>query len=277
MIPNIPDAVLLEALAAQFPRATAIDYLGAGGCSTTYRLVEPTGSSAIKVLRPQFDLTRTDREITGLRLINSPFVSRFIDEGSLTVPGSTVRYIRTEFLSGQSLRERLVARGPLSYAEDLRLGKHVARGLLELQQHGLTHRDLKPENVMLDGNRFVIIDLGLAKLEGAPSLTIAGDFVGTPQYAALEQLLSAKHVDIRADLFSLGMMLFEAVHGSMQVPYHFGRGQSRAECIQNLLHIPPPGMNRLGSLSGVVSRLIAVQAYQRLNTPAELIREMGVI
>jgi serine/threonine protein kinase len=274
---NAPDAALLQALAVQFPDLTAIDYLGAGGCSTTYQLVEPTGSSAIKVLRPQFDLTRTDREVTSLRLINSPYVSKFIDEGVLTVAGSTVRYIRTEFLSGQSLRQKLVAEGPLSYAEDFRLGKHVARGLLELQRHGLTHRDLKPENVMLDGNRFVIIDLGLAKLEGAPSLTIAGDFVGTPQYAALEQLLSAKHVDIRADLFSLGMMLYEAMHGSMHLPYHFGRGQSRADCIQNLLHIPPPAMNSLGALSSLVTRLIAIQAYQRINTPADLIAEMGAI
>lgn len=276
MITNAIDPALVQQLQLVFPNATGFGYLGEGAFGVTYRVDEPAGQTAIKILKPPYDIARTEREVTSLMAVESRYVSRFIDTGSFHFERNTLRYIRTEFLGGQTLRARL-GNGRLSEAELRRLIQHMARGLEALHACGLTHRDLKPENIMLDGQRCVIIDLGFVKVHSAATLTINGDFVGTPQYAALEQLRSARHVDIRADLFSLGMVMYEAAHGSLQFAFHAGRQQTRNDCMQNLLSVALVDMEKLGSLASIVTKLLAVQAYNRTNSPRILIEELGSI
>ncbi len=126
-------------------------------------------------------------------------------------------FIAMELLDGESLAERL-ARGPLPPAEALRLAVDVLDALTVLHEHGVVHRDLKPSNVFLARHGLKLLDFGLARplttaasATGAP-VTAAGMFVGTPQYAAPEQLLG-RPVDARSDLFSAAAVIFEMLAG----------------------------------------------------------------
>ncbi len=273
---NGPDPALVAALHQAFPNAGNIEYRGCGTFGVTYQVVEPTGSTVVKVLRPYCNVARTEREIENLSAVTSTHVCRFIDEGRFQFQGHALRYLRTEYLDGSTLRARLAA-GVLQGQELIRLCRHMARGLQALHAVGLIHRDLKPENIMLDGTRFVAIDLGLSRRDGAPSLTAANDFLGTCQYSSLEQLLSSRHVDIRSDLFSLGMTLYEAANGSAVLPYHAGRPQGRVECMNNLRHVPLPSLHSMGRMAPIVEHLLQIHAHRRTNSPQALIEELARI
>ena len=122
-----------------------------------------------------------------------------------------------ELLEGQPLSEKLHA-GPLSPLDALSLLLPVLEALEALHAHGIVHRDLKPSNVFVTGYGVKLLDFGLARpladdvAATAPDLTVVGQVVGTPAYMAPEQL-GGSPVDVRADLFAAGVLLFEMVTG----------------------------------------------------------------
>ncbi len=130
-----------------------------------------------------------------------------------------------ELIEGETLEQRIARCGPLDPVFALGLASQVARALIAAQQQGLIHRDIKPANLMLveDGDgatQIKVIDFGLAKsvikdVDAAESITMVG-FVGTPLYASPEQL-EEKELDIRSDIYSLGITLWYALTG--QCPY----------------------------------------------------------
>ncbi|HEX5719569.1 MAG TPA: protein kinase [Thermoanaerobaculia bacterium] len=113
---------------------------------------------------------------------------------------------------GETLRERL-ARGPLGLEEALDIAKQLARGLAKAHRLGIVHRDIKPENLMITTDGVVkILDFGIAKLAGASDLTGTEHRIGTPSYMAPEQSRKSP-VDSRADLWALGVVLYEMITG----------------------------------------------------------------
>jgi predicted Ser/Thr protein kinase len=128
-------------------------------------------------------------------------------------------YIATEFVDGRTLREEMGSRRWPASADVLRTARELASALASAHDHGVTHRDLKPENVMRTGDgRLKILDFGLARID-APSLqlpvapaTAPGMLIGTPAYMAPEQL-TGHTVDRRADVFALGVLLYEYASG----------------------------------------------------------------
>jgi eukaryotic-like serine/threonine-protein kinase len=264
-----------NAVRQHFPSSSEVVRLGEGTFGVTYRVTEPRRRFVVKVFKPQFSMARNEREIEYLGVVRSPYVVSFVSEGTLDNGGVPLRFLATEYIDGQTLRSRLQTRR-LSRPELKALARDCTRGLQALHDAGLTHRDLKPENIMVSTTgRFVIIDLGIAKREGAASLTIAGDFLGTYLYASLEQLLDAKHVDIRADLFSLGCVLFESAVGNMHFPYHTGSEQTRLQYVQNIRHGSIAPFDA-GSLTAMIRALLAPAAYQRPATPALFLSRLGV-
>ena len=175
-----------------------------------------TGSpAAVKVLSqlsPEAAL-RFEREAYALDALQHPNILGYIDHGR-TPDGRS--YLATEWLDGEDLAA-VLARGRLSVTAALSLTASVARTLGFAHERGLVHRDLKPSNVFLLGgdlDRIKIIDFGIVRFIGISlKLTGSGTTVGTPGYMAPEQARGEDTVDARADVFSLGCVLFECLTG----------------------------------------------------------------
>ncbi|HYH64622.1 MAG TPA: protein kinase, partial [Urbifossiella sp.] len=123
-------------------------------------------------------------------------------------------YIAMEFIPGETLQERLNRLGPVDAAEVVRVGRQIAEGLAAAHASDLIHRDIKPGNVLIEGgqHRVKITDFGLARAADDASISQSGIIAGTPMYMAPEQALGQK-LDQRADLFSLGSVLYQMAAG----------------------------------------------------------------
>jgi serine/threonine protein kinase len=195
--------------------------LSTGGMGTIYRaqhelLARP---AAVKVLRAGLT-TRADAigrfftEARAVSAIRHPGIVEVFDFG-YTDDGSA--FLAMELLDGETLKSR-IARGPLRESEARAIGLGIASALAAAHAKGIYHRDLKPDNVfVLAGDRPKLLDFGVAKLadqrEGF-SQTVDGTLLGTPSYMAPEQARAASAIDHRADLYSLGCILYEMVVGA---------------------------------------------------------------
>jgi serine/threonine protein kinase len=126
-----------------------------------------------------------------------------------------IPYLVMEYIAGRTLQERLDHTGPLEVPEVLRLGQQIARGLAAAHAKGLIHRDIKPANILIEAGveeQVKITDFGLARAADDASLTQSGVIAGTPMYMAPEQA-QGEVIDQRADLFSLGSVLYVMCSG----------------------------------------------------------------
>ena len=167
-------------------------------------------------------VTRFAREAAAASQVKSPHVVQTLDHGVLEGLGP---YIVMELLEGHDLAHHLEARGKLPPLEVVAIVAQLARALGKAHRAGIVHRDIKPNNVFLcdagGGELFVkLLDFGIAKAAdlgsgGAlvGSTTRTGSFVGSPFYMSPEQVIGAKTIDFRTDLWSLGVVAFEALTG----------------------------------------------------------------
>ena len=187
-----------------------------------------------------------------------------------------------EFVEGETLENLIKRSGQLDVKLALEIATQVAAGLAAIHEQNLVHRDIKPTNIMvrLKEERSVtakIIDLGLAKaineLDSQGAISSPGGFAGTPEFASPEQFAGVS-VDIRSDLYSLGVTLWEMVAG--RVPF----GGSPAEVMYQHQHAPIP----LEQLSGVpqpvivlIEVLLEKDPARRIQNPAELLKVMPTV
>jgi serine/threonine-protein kinase len=162
---------------------------------------------------------RFEREAQVAARIRSAHVVKILDHG-VTEQGQP--YIAMECLAGESLRDRLSARGRLTPAEAGRVISHVSRALARAHEAGLVHRDLKPENIFVarvdDEDIVKILDFGVAKVTDILAVsgmdpTRTGALLGTPYYMSPEQAQGLKTLDFRSDLWSLAVVAFECLTG----------------------------------------------------------------
>ncbi len=125
-----------------------------------------------------------------------------------------IPYLVMEFIAGETVQQRLDRVGPLDAPEVARIGRQIAEGLAAAHAQGLIHRDVKPANILLENgvDRVKITDFGLARAADDASLTQSGVIAGTPMYMAPEQA-RGEVIDHRADLFSLGSVLYVMCSG----------------------------------------------------------------
>ena len=166
-----------------------------------------------------------------------------------------VPFLAMELLEGESLESRLNREGKLPLAEVLRIGCEIAEGLAAAHVRGLIHRDIKPANIWLEsgpGGKVKILDFGLARpMEGDAVITDSGDILGTPAYMAPEQA-RGERLDHRADLFSLGCVLYRLATGQMPFP---GAGPS-AVLFALATRTPAPPRSLDSQLPSSLERLI---------------------
>ena len=191
---------------------------GHGGMGSVYRARDrATGTLvALKVLRARDQAAeqRLVREAQILADLAHPSIVGHVAHG---VTKSGVFYLVMEWLAGETLAARL-KNGPLPYGEALALGVQVADALDAAHRRGVVHRDVKPSNIVIaprsEGGRAKLVDFGVAHLRAAiEGLTTTGATLGTPGYMAPEQARGEPSIDARADVFSLGAVLFEAITG----------------------------------------------------------------
>ena len=174
--------------------------------------------------------------------INSEHIIEVIDFGRIDDNGHELVYLLMEFLEGEALGNRLWRTG-LTIDESLHIVGQCCEALEASHMAGIVHRDLKPENVFLlerrgDPNFVKILDFGIAKVSGNPSTkTRTGVLLGTPAYMSPEQCRGAGSVDARADIYSLGIVLYELTTGD--VPFN-GDGYGRILLAQMTEKPRPP-------------------------------------
>jgi eukaryotic-like serine/threonine-protein kinase len=192
--------------------------LGAGGFGTVYAATDERlrRRVAVKVIphgRATGDQPRAQREALAAGRLDHPAVVRVLDAGE----DSGARYLVSELVHGRTLEE-LTAEGVLSDRDVLRIGLALAGALEHAHERGVVHRDVKPQNVIVpDAPRSAdgvakLADFGVAHLAGDEPLTRTGDVVGTLAYMAPEQA-AGRRVDERADLYSLALVVYEALAG----------------------------------------------------------------
>jgi eukaryotic-like serine/threonine-protein kinase len=180
-------------------------------------------------------------------------------------------YLVMQYVAGPSLQELLDRAGPLDVREVVRLGAQAAAGLAAAHARGLVHRDVKPANLLLEAEtgRLKITDFGLARAVDDATVSHPGAVLGTPDYMAPEQA-RGEAVDHRADLFSLGSVLY--VLGTGRLP--FGDGPPLAVLRRVCEEAPPPAhaVHRAvpAWLSAVIARLHAKRPGERFQSAAEL-------
>jgi serine/threonine protein kinase len=202
--------------------------LGEGGMGLVVAATHLTlgGQVALKFLtmgdeiRPEA-LARFTREAQTVARIKSEHIARVLDMGTVE---SGAPYIVMELLEGQDLHKFVRKNGPLPSGDAVEFILQAAEGVAEAHAAGIVHRDLKPANLFLshkpDGSPFVrVLDFGIAKdvqakkEAGDVSLTVGTDVLGSPLYMAPEQIRNPKDVDPRADVWSLGAILYKLLTG----------------------------------------------------------------
>ena len=230
-----------------------ISQIGKGGMGVVYLAEDKRlgRKVALKILPSYFTrdrqrVRRFEQEARAASALNHPNILMIFDIGQV----ETTPFIATEFIEGETLRSRM-ARGGLGVEEALDLSIQVAGALVAAHSAGIAHRDIKPENIMLRPDGYVkVLDFGLAKLteprarlSNTPAPTIGqvdtapGTVVGTANYLSPEQARGLD-VDARADLFSLGVVIYEMVAG--RPPF---RGETTSDVIAAILREEPPSLS----------------------------------
>jgi len=180
---------------------------------------------ALKLMSPEMVdkpnlVTRFNHEAHAASQIKGPHVVEIFDHG---IAADGTPFIAMELLEGETLQKRLKRARTLTPEVTSRVVSQTCEALTQAHALGIVHRDIKPANIFLVGPEGAVhvklLDFGVAKLQGGDfSVTRTNEKVGTPFYMCPEQLISAKHVDFRADIWSIGVVAYHAMMG--QVPFH---------------------------------------------------------
>ena len=219
-----PDPTALLRPGGTFGDFTVVEELGKGGMGAAYLVHDPRNGAdlVVKVMYPSIgpgdSERRFIREAEIAMRIEHPNLVKVYDVGR--DPETGLAYMVMDYESGGSLRdkitEKLLAGERFSVREALAVVRKIAEALEAVAEAGAVHRDVKPDNILFDAaGEPVLADLGVAKVESDAStiLTMSHMIVGTPSYMAPEHLLDSHNADCRADIYSLGIVLWEMLAG----------------------------------------------------------------
>src|SRR2546427_6851314 len=226
---------VLETLRARLaPNYDVEREIGAGGMARVFLAVQqhPHRGVAIKVLEPQVSprllRERFIREVDLSSKLSHPHIVPIFSAGEV----DGLFYYVMPYVEGESLRHRLMRERTLPLEAALHITRDVADALAFAHAQGIIHRDIKPENILLSGNHAIVADFGIARAisaAGSPTLTQAGQPIGSPGYMSPEQAMALGDLDARTDIYSLGCVLFEMLAGGSPPASKTGsRGAHRA-------------------------------------------------
>jgi serine/threonine-protein kinase len=268
-------------LAAQIPALTNITFVTGGGQKSVYQATHaPHGFVALKVFGDLADPQRSQREIDAVKNIACAHVPQIYETGVITGGPKPYMWLIEEWLMGDTLRSRL-ATGAQTDAVILLVAREVLFVLSEAEKKHIVHRDVKPENILLATNnsKCWLLDFGISRHLDLTTITAAGGLGPcTPGYAPPEQIQNYKDkLDGRADLFALGVTLYECLMGVN--PYTEGTvdpGERMRRTLARDLPRPTREIDASGQFSGLVKVMssrrrslrprTAMKAYDWLRT-----------
>ncbi len=212
----------VQEIAAAFPQLEVLELIGLGGMGAVYKVRQPSLDRivALKILSPELSkdpafAERFAREARVLGKLNHPNIVSVFEHGE----SGGYFYLIMEFVDGMNLREAMRA-GRFSPLQALSFVPGICDALQAAHEQGVWHRDIKPENILLDSNGSVkIADFGIARMIGDPqrdfTLTMTGNALGSAAYMSPEQHESPHDVDHRADIYSLGVVIYEMLTGEL--------------------------------------------------------------
>ncbi len=252
--------------------------LGSGGMAVVYRARQTDGEAvALKVLFPppgagEEVRARFEREARTAARLRHPGIVRVLDAGQV----EGYAYLAMILIEGQTLANRLTELNsqPLDESTAADIAWQIADALYYAHSQGVVHRDVKPSNILLtpDG-RALLTDFGVAQALDDPGLTRTGHTVGTPAYMAPEQASGEQPVDGRADLYSLGVVLYQLVTG--RPPF---QGPTPRVLHAHLFEPPPPPSSLAQvspGLEAVILRALVKDPAQRFQTGAAMAQALA--
>lgn len=279
----------------QIDRYEIEEVIGRGGCGMVYRAHQQKPIErrvAIKLIRSGMDsgsvLRRFEFERKVLERMNHPNIARVLDSGifSAGVGGADRPYFVLELVEGEPIT-RFAKHEQLGLVEIIGLILQVCAAVQHAHSKGVLHRDIKPSNVLvtrLDGEPHCkVIDFGIAKaldesMSETISMTLEGGMVGTPRYMSPEQIHGGDDVDIRSDLYSIGVMMYELVAGESPLPL-----SETSQSISAMLRVieeavpPPPSTHDKQipkDLDWIILRAMERDPGRRYQTVGELAEDL---
>jgi eukaryotic-like serine/threonine-protein kinase len=258
--------------------------LGQGGMGEVYRArdTQLDREVAIKILPARFAsdaaaAARFDQEARAVAALSHPNILAIYDVGR----DAGVAFVVTELLEGETLRDRLQA-GRLPLRKAIDLAGQIASGLAAAHAKGIVHRDVKPENIFItDDGHAKILDFGLAKVyavdESEHTRTVAptdpGTVMGTTGYLSPEQA-QATSVDTRSDIFSFGVVCYEAVTGRRAF-----KGDSTIDTLHRIVHDQPPPIDEVqpdvpSELRWLLQKCLAKDPDERYQSTRDLVVDL---
>ena len=252
--------------------------LGVGGMGEVYeaRHVVVGRRFALKFLRPELTantdiVSRFQREAQAAGALENENIAAVVDTGT---GDDGAPFLVMEYLEGEDLAHLLVSQGRLSVPRAVYILIQACRGLMAAHAKSIIHRDLKPENLFIckrnDGTDLVkVLDFGIAKLHVGTVMTQTGTTMGTPHYMSLEQARGAKEVDLRTDIYALGVILYEIIGGAKPHP-----GDNYNEILYHVISKEPTHLDTIrpglpSGLAAIVHRAMAQEAEDRYASTAE--------
>ena len=262
----------------QFGRFRVLGELGRGAMGVVYRAEDPALGRAVAI--KTITLTGTEEE-------RSHFEARFLQEaraaGGIGHPAiitiydvgreGDVAFMAMELLDGRELRD-LIRGGSLAPSEAVEIAARVAEALAAAHERGIVHRDVKPGNIMvLSDGRVKIMDFGIARLRDPDVKTATGMLLGSPRYMSPEQV-SGEPFDHRADIFSLGVVLYEMLTGV--TPFS---GEDITQLMYQVVNgavVPPSHVNRTlpPVLDYILARALKKKPGERYGSAAEFAADL---
>jgi serine/threonine protein kinase len=251
--------------------------LGQGGMSAVYKAVDPNLRRvvAIKIIHshlsenPEF-IRRFEEEAASVAQLRHPNIVQVYDFNH----ENGIYYMVMEFVAGETLQERLRRLNShgmrLSYPEAVRSIIHITEAVDYAHRRNMIHRDIKPANIMLDTNgQAILMDFGIAKILGGEQHTATGAVIGTAVYMSPEQIRGDR-LDHRSDIYSIGVTLFEMIHG--RPPFE---ADSTMGLMMMHLNDPVPDLRQLQpevpeNLVAVIEKCLAKDPDRRYQSAAEM-------
>lgn len=285
--PLSPEPQAESAPPVQVRGYVVLNELGRGGMGVVYKALQVATKRIVALKFPAGDLLespsaqrRFEREVELAAALDHPGIVRVLESGE----ADGRPYCAMEFVDGEPLH-RFLAAQDLSADEKVRMFLMLAEAVHYAHQHAVVHRDLKPSNILVDSTgRPRILDFGLARFVGGEDIvssdrsriTQNGQWVGTLPYLSPEQAAGRGLVlDIRSDLYCLGVVFYEMLTGRM--PYD--TNGSMADVLYNLVHTIPPRPSHLiagikADLDAVVLKLLEKDPDRRYQTAADLAADL---
>lgn len=263
-------------------RYQILQLIGIGGMGAVYRATHSIIQDhvALKVLKPDLALENEDmvqyffKEARNTRRLNHPNIVRVTDAD---VADGTA-FLVMEWLEGRTLEEELKEQGVITLDRLAMLLEQICEGLTHAHTTGIIHRDLKPSNIMIvkdyrGVDAVKILDFGIAKALNSTIGTASSRLIGAPYYSSPEQMTLGAEIDVRADIYSIGVMLYQLATGKL--PFD---ADTVERLIQQHIQTPPPSLCEIrpdisAEVEKVVFKALAKRPEDRHQSAAELASE----